>query len=61
MRDGYPTGLDRVFELDVTALVINLPPTIRFDRGNDVAAVHMCMNTHNGKGVNGTSTDAGFE
>jgi hypothetical protein len=50
-----------VFELDVTALVINLPPTIRFDRGNDVAAVHMCINTHNGKGVNGTSTDAGFE
>jgi hypothetical protein len=35
-----------MFELHVTALSIDLAPTVGFDRGNDVAAVRVCIDAH---------------
>jgi hypothetical protein len=49
-----------MFELHGTALSIDLAPTVGFDRGNDVAAVRMCIDAHARHLSNGHNRAAEF-
>lgn len=47
MGNGHTALFRRVFELNVTAFGVHLVPAVRLQYRNDIAALHVCINTHN--------------